>query len=91
MTDTINTGGAAFPVTYEGGQNNGESPYFHEGMTLRDYAAVKIMAAMISSSGFPDFIRETGTYSTSEDVRMNLATAALLYADAFVAARGGAR
>ncbi|MFK4823185.1 hypothetical protein ACI0FM_00055 [Paenochrobactrum sp. BZR 588] len=87
MTDTINTGGQAFPC--EGGTDSGLYP--DAGMSLRDYAAVKIMAAMVSSSGLPDFIRETGTYTTNEDIRMNLATAALLYADAFVAARGGAQ
>jgi len=38
------TGGPAFPVTFEGGSNNGDAPFFHEGMTLRDYFAGQALA-----------------------------------------------
>ncbi|KEA07161.1 hypothetical protein [Rhizobium rhizogenes] len=44
MTDKIDNGGPAFPVTFEGGGNNGESPAYFEGMTLRDWFAGQALA-----------------------------------------------
>lgn len=43
----IETGGHAYPVCFEGGQNNGEQPYFHEGMSLRDWFAGKALPAVV--------------------------------------------
>ncbi|PRA53861.1 hypothetical protein CQ062_13675 [Ochrobactrum sp. MYb68] len=88
----IKTGGPAFPVTFEGGSNNGETPFFHEGMTLRDYIAAKALHGFLSSEFVSDFNKEIGPYRTDADIRRNLATNAYLYADAMIAAReGGAK
>ena len=87
--EEIKTGGAAFPVTFEGGSNNGETPFFHEGMTLRDYFAAKVLVGLGTWSPFP----ETGTPTLSNPAALK-ARAELSYrqADAMIAAReGGAK
>lgn len=72
MTKTDN-GGAAYPAMFEGGNNNGETPYFEKGMTLRDYFAGQAMQAVIS----------TGADNTVE----HIATVSYMAADAMIAAR----
>jgi len=47
----IETGGPAFPVTLMEGQTLGDGTA--NGMTMRDYAAIKAMAAMLSSPNCP--------------------------------------
>ncbi|WP_176056652.1 hypothetical protein [Brucella intermedia] len=83
----IKTGGAAFPVTFEGGSNNGDAPFFHEGMTLRDYFAAKVMAGDFANSSFG--------YFESDVEQTFLVKRAEFYfrvADAMIAAReGGAK
>lgn len=95
--DQINTGGAAFPVTFEGGNNNGDSPFFHQGMTLRDYFAAhpdgfsdqvtQEFAAEATGLTMPD--RHNGY-----DVALFWSKADAIYkymqADAMLAARGDA-
>lgn len=43
----IDDGGHAYPVCFEGGKNSGESPYFHEGMSLRDWFAGQAIGTII--------------------------------------------
>ncbi|MEE9909812.1 hypothetical protein LWV33_21715 [Brucella intermedia] len=75
----IKTGGAAFPVTFEGGSNNGDAPFFHEGMTLRDYFAAKALNGLLAGQ-----FRDTGSLNLKE-----LPEEAYRIADAMIAAREG--
>ncbi len=95
--DQINTGGAAFPVTYEGGNNNGDSPYFHKGMTLRDYFAAH--ADGFSDQVTAEFAAQTTGLEVPEShdgyefaIFWSKADSIYKYmqADAMLAARGGA-
>ncbi len=43
---TQHNGGPAYPVTFEGGDNNRETPSYHEGMTLRDYFAGQVLSSI---------------------------------------------
>lgn len=45
----IEDGGHAFPVCFEGGANSGEQPYFHEGMSLRDWFAGQVLSGFMSA------------------------------------------
>ena len=83
MSDTINDGGPALPVTFEGGKNNGETPYFAEGMSLRAYFAGQAMA------GFCSMHDETGLWSWDAN---DAAKEAVRCADALIAelSKGGA-
>jgi hypothetical protein len=49
MTVSKEHGGPAYPVCFEGGCNNGESPAYHEGMTLRDRFALQAMPFIAES------------------------------------------
>ncbi len=77
MSDQINTGGAAFPII---GHDN--TSYVHEGMTLRDYVAAKVIASAISGHishhGHEDYWEPESLASYGFEV-----------ADAYLAARGG--
>ena len=74
----IETGGPAYPVTFEGGKNNGDSPYFHEGMSLRDKVALEVFVRLATDQELTTFYEQD-------------ATNAFAAADAFLAARGGDR
>lgn len=55
----IEDGGPAFPVTFEGGKNNGESPFFAQGMSLRDhFACHALVTGYVQHDGSPDKIAE---------------------------------
>lgn len=84
MVDKINTDGAAFPVTYEGGNNNGDSPFFHQGVTLRDYFAAKALTYLVE---LHTITHDPKLESASKRV---IAQHAYEFADAMLAARGGA-
>ncbi|WPM81134.1 hypothetical protein R5W60_05405 [Brucella pseudintermedia] len=82
--EEIKTGGAAFPVTFEGGSNNGDAPFFHQGMTLRDYFAGKALAGIYANKGAPVIM----TYDSPQ----GRAVICYAMADAMIAAReGGAK
>lgn len=83
MTDTINTGGAAFP------HENSTIADFNEGMTLRDYFAAKAMQAIFSNGQSLAFMSR---FAEEDGVASTLYTARSAYAiaDAMLAARGGA-
>ena len=74
MKDT--TGGAAFPLGANEFGGHGEQP----GMTLRDYAAIKAMQALIGHYGDVMHIVDEGS-------RISLHAAAFDHADAFLKAR----
>lgn len=73
----IDDGGHAFPVCFEGGANSGEQPYFHEGMTLRDWFAGQCLS-------------NVGGIWSDEESRSHYAEHCYLQADAMIAARAGA-
>ncbi|MEN5248475.1 hypothetical protein [Brucella pseudintermedia] len=82
--EEIKTGGAAFPVTFEGGSNNGDAPFFHQGMTLRDYFAGQALAGIYANKGAPVI----ATYDSPQ----GRAVICYAMADAMIAAReGGAK
>ncbi len=80
MTDQINTGGAAFP--FEGGENNHIEP--STGMTLRDYFAAKALTYLVE------------LHTITNDPKLEKASKRVIaghaydFADAMLAARGGA-
>lgn len=78
------TGGFAFPqsitATQDGGVQMSDQYAGSEGMTLRDYAAIKFIAAMIGTAQLPAM---TGL----GDAEPEIAAAGLKMADAFIAAR----
>ena len=74
MSDTINNGGPAFPVTLFEGQTLGDGTA--NGMTLRDYFAAKAMQGMLAAAE---------GYSNDE-----LAGYAYIVADAMLRARESA-
>jgi len=94
MADKIEDGGHAFPVCFEGGQNSGESPYFHEGMSLRDYFAGQAMAGFLSAfstaseQSILTIAKENGLDGYVTNARV-AASVAYGYADAMIAARKG--
>ena len=105
MTDKINNGGPAFPVTFEGGKNNGEAPYFAAGMSLRAYIAAQALNQAVLDYGQPNLGSTAGQrcdrgspvlpYATKaigsrEEI---IAMQAVKYADALIAelAKGGAQ
>lgn len=69
------TGGPAFPVTFEGGSNNGDAPFFHEGMTLRDYFAGQALVGIVSN------------HIDHETMSAKVANICYRYADAMMEAR----
>lgn len=71
---------SAFPVTFEGGVNNNESPYFDPGMTLRDYFAAQALAGMLSNCD------ESGDNGWS-GIEAHAAATAYGFADAMLEAR----
>jgi hypothetical protein len=74
MTDSkIEDGGHAFPVCFEGGQNSGEQPYFHEGMSLRDWFAGQVIGHLAACDNGGTILSD--------------AQAAYHYADSMLAAR----
>ncbi len=73
----IDNGGHAFPVCFEGGQNSGKQPYFHEGMSLRDWFAGQALVGMM---------RAMSPYSNDFE---RSAREAYVQADAMIAARKG--
>ena len=48
MSNTKNTGGAAFPAMGEHNTPTGTNYVWNEGMTLRDYFAAKAVAGIVS-------------------------------------------
>lgn len=78
----IDDGGHAFPVCFEGGQNSGEQPYFHEGMSLRDWFAGQALVGQLAFSPPDDPYNK---FHEPEDV----ARMCYQFADAFLAARKG--
>lgn len=94
MTDTINTGGAAFP--FEGGENNHIEP--STGMTLRDYLASH--ADGFSYQVTAEFAAQATGLEVPEshdgyEVALFWSKADAIYkymqADAMISARGGAQ
>ncbi len=88
--DQINTGGAAFPGSQFEPQHAGSNdrePWNH-GMTRRDYFAAKAMqgdmAAQDAESGYY-------TNATSDETLIDRAKFFYRFADAMIAARGGAQ
>ena len=84
---TIGNGGPAFPVSTRPlenepgfGHQDGPSTWQYGGMSLRDYAAIKAMQALISHYG--DVI-----HIVDGDSRISLHAAAFDHADAFLKAR----
>lgn len=79
MTDSkkIENGGPAYPVTFEGGRNNGESPYFDEGMSKREHFAGMAMQGLLAANAL---------YGGKSDARGRLAADAVAHADALLAA-----
>ncbi len=47
MADTIDDGGAAFPVIAEGGSDSGLNPHFEGGMSLLDYFAAAVLPSLL--------------------------------------------
>lgn len=90
MTDTINTGGQAFPC--EGGTDSGLHP--DAGMTLRDYFAAKAMqGALANSEAIHAGAEPTNSClfgARSRETARDYAMSAYRIADAMLAARGGA-
>jgi hypothetical protein len=92
MADKIEDGGHAFPVCFEGGQNSGESPYFHEGMSLRDYFAGQALAGFLPALSHADeaslkkIAKENGFFGFVTNAQIG-ASVAYGYADAMLAAR----
>lgn len=89
----IDDGGHAYPVCFEGGKNNRESPYFHEGMSLRDWfagQAVNASLIFLKQISLDEFkiMAEKRNLSWKKGCMSELA-AALSYetADAMIAAR----
>lgn len=87
----IDDGGHAYPVCFEGGKNSGESPYFHEGMSLRDWFAGQFLAGATATETAPLDVRDA---ADQHDVDCALrehwshcARAAYIAADAMIAAR----
>lgn len=75
----IDDGGHAYPVCFEGGKNSGETPYFHEGMSLRDWFAGKVLASVDWS--------ERDISSFSDDDLQQMAGQVYRISDAMIAAR----
>lgn len=76
---TKNNGGAAYPVI-----GNENTSYVHEGMSLRDYFAAKVMQGMHSS------LVNSSDWPTVESMT-EMALIAYDQADAMISARGGAQ
>ena len=87
----IKDGGPAFPTMFEGGQNNGESPYFEKGMALRDWIAGQCVAAAFGDGGNESLRTEEGETVDEATARHwgGVAKAAYIAADAMLAARKG--
>ena len=87
MSNTKNTGGAAFPMTatLEDGLG-GLQQHVQPGMTLRDYFAAKAMQALTQSE---QFLREASEWRKidGEDVEDAIAGSAYDLADAMLKAR----
>ncbi|NTG73257.1 hypothetical protein G6M02_07925 [Agrobacterium rhizogenes] len=88
MSKTDNNGGPAFPVTFEGGGNNGESPAYFEGMTLRDWFAGQALMG-ICAGLCSDHSHEGRQRAFDRVVFNDAAKDAYTLADAMIAAREG--
>lgn len=75
MSENKDNGGPAFPFV------DSASPLEHPGMSLRDYTAIKAMAAFISTSGGPCIVGGLG------GAEPEVAKAAYKMADAMLEAR----
>lgn len=90
----IDDGGHAYPVCFEGGENSGETPYFREGMSLRDWFAGKFLAGAAASptSDVPLDADPSDQSDVDRALREHwdcAARAAYIAADAMIAARKG--
>lgn len=86
---TIDNGGPAFSVCFEGGQNNGDQPYFHEGMSLRDWFAGQALAGIFSSRWYSDHVKDLHKIMDVRDQYIGASKTAYAAADAMIAARKG--
>lgn len=91
MSDSkkIDDGGHAYPVCFEGGQNNGDSPYFHTGMSLRDWFAGQVLPNVLNQVMALDSA-EYGSIAVrlgAANSRSLIGLMAYEYADAMIAAR----
>lgn len=77
----INTGGPAYPVTFEGGKNNGETPFFNEGMTLRDWFAGQALTGITAGYWANPQMGGLSPHAMADE--------AYQHADAMIAARKG--
>lgn len=82
MTDHIEDGGPAFPT--ENAHQSSGTTWHHEGMTLRNYFAAKVLPAVYRD--FWDGVR-ANLYAPTEDWRGDIARDAYLVADAMLKAR----
>ncbi|ASW06265.1 hypothetical protein [Rhizobium sp. 11515TR] len=82
----IDDGGPAFSVCFEGGQNNGDQPYFHEGMSLRDWYAGQALAGEFAAQ---NEITGEITNNTPDEWMFERAQTFYRMADAMIAARKG--
>ena len=87
----VNDGGPAFPHLHNTCQRVNESEMF-PGMTLRDYFTAAALTGLLASSDNPTCRSGTpeGIERERREYAEGMATSALRYADAMLAARGGA-
>ena len=84
---TTNNGGPAFPARPTEHLHGGGSITAHHGMSLRDYAAIKVIARCEGNPNLPDDPASPHGWPEPQELALRRAKWGILQADAFLAAR----
>jgi hypothetical protein len=88
MSNTKNTGGAAFPAMGEHNTPKGPNYVWNEGMDLRDYFAAKAMQGLLANSGGPIQQNPMSGWGFTNCEPSDVAQLCYKMADAMIKAKG---